>query len=312
MKFFPIFGLIVATAFIRPSFAQELFQPLSLAGTVIADNKTGLSYGARGCIIEISKEALQSSYTPAEKVLVRLDDRAAILALKTAQARLSDLEAALDERHLAVTVVEAEITRVEEEQRFVDKEFERTHVLFQRGLINETTLEAAERQKMEASFAVDRSKEELKRVISNKARANIAMEIGELEVLARELDLEELTLKSPFSGVLLNFEPKVGDCVSQGSLAAQIYSPDEKSVETFVFMDQLVAGQSFGIAVDKPVDVVRINGDICPGIISLIDTEANLETQNVKITIELNSKCASVMFLNEAVTIKTLSRDSRD
>jgi hypothetical protein len=312
MKFFLIFGLIVTTTFIRPSFAQEPFQPLSLAGTVIADNKTGLSYGARGCIIEISKEALQSSYTPAEKVLVRLDDRAAILALKTAQARLSDLEAALDESHLAVTVVEAEITRVEEEQRFVDKEFERTNVLFQRGLVNETTLEAAERQKMEASFAVDRSKEELKRIISNKARANIAMEIGELEVLARELDLEELTLKSPFSGVLLNFEPKVGDCVSQGSLAAQIYSPDEKSVETFVFMDQLVAGQSFGIAVDNPVDVVRINEDICPGIISLIDTEANLETQNVKITIELNAKCASVMFLNEAVTIKTLATDSRD
>ena len=194
----------------------------------------------------------------------------------------------------------------------MDKEFERTHVLFQRGLVNETTLEAAERQKMEASFAVDRSKEELKRVISNKARANIAVEIGELEVLARKLDLEELTLKSPFSGVLLNFEPKVGDCVSQGSLAAQIYSPDEKSVETFVFMDQLVAGQSFGIAVGKSVNVVRINEDICPGIISLIDTEANLETQNVKITIELNAKCASVMFLNEAVTIKTLSANSRD
>ena len=312
MKYFLIFSLIALTTFIRPGFAQEPFQPLSLAGTVIADNKTGLSYGARGCIIEISQEALRSNNTAAEQILVRLDDRAATLSVKTAQARLSDLEAALDERNLAVTVVQAEIKRAEEEQRFVDKEFERTHVLFQRGLVNETTLEAAERQKMEASFAVDRSKEELKRVISNKARANIAMEIGELEVLARELDLEELTLKSPFSGVLLNFEPKVGDCVSQGSLAAQIYSPDEKSVETFVFMDQLVAGQSFGIAVDNPVDVVRINEDICPGIISLIDTEANLETQNVKITIELNAKCASVMFLNEAVTIKTLSAYSRD
>ena len=108
--------------------------------------------------------------------------------------------------------------------------------------------------------------------ISNKARANIAVEIGDLEVLARELDLDELTLKSPFNGVLLNFEPKVGDCVSQGSLAAEIYSPDEKSVETFVFMDQLVAGQSFGIVVGNPVNVVRISKDSCQGTISLIDT----------------------------------------
>lgn len=304
-----IIGFVIATIFTRPGFAQEPFEPLSLAGTVIADNKTGLSFGARGCIIEISKKAVQSSNAFAEQVLVRLDDRAAILALKTAQARLSDLEAALNERDLAVSAVKAEITRVEEEQRFVDKEFERTHILFQRGLVNETTLETAERRKMEALFAVDRSKEELKRVISNKARANIAVEIGNLEVFARELDLDELTLKSPFSGVLLNFEPKLGDCVSQGSLAAQIYSPDEKSVETFVFMDQLVAGQSFGIVVGNPVDVIRINEDICRGKISLIDTQANLETQNVKITIKLDSQCASVMFLNEAVTIKTLSEN---
>ena len=309
MRFTLIIGLVIATIVTRPGFAQEPLEPLSLAGTVIADNKTGLSFGARGCIIEISKKAVQSSNAFAEQVLVRLDDRAAILALKTAQARLSDLEAALNERDLAVSVVKAEITRVEEEQRFVDKEFERTHVLFQRGLVNETTLETAERRKMEALFAVDRSKEELKRVISNKARANIAVEIGNLEVLARELDLDELTLKSPFSGVLLNFEPKLGDCVSQGSLAAQIYSPDEKSVETFVFMDQLVAGQSFGIVVGNPVDVIRINEDICRGKISLIDTQANLETQNVKITIKLDSQCASVMFLNEAVTIKTLSEN---
>ncbi len=309
MRFTLIIGLVIATIVTRPGFAQEPLEPLSLAGTVIADNKTGLSFGARGCIIEISKKALQSSNAFAEQVLVRLDDRAAILALKTAQARLSDLEAALNERDLAVSVVKAEITRVQEEQRFVDKEFERTHVLFQRGLVNETTLEAAERRKMEALFAVDRSKEELKRVISNKARANIAVEIGDLEVLARELDLDELTLKSPFSGVLLNFEPKLGDCVSQGSLAAQIYSPDEKSVETFVFMDQLVAGQSFGIAIGNPVDVIRINEEICRGKISLIDTQANLETQNVKITIKLNPQCASIMFLNEAVTIKTLSEN---
>ena len=306
MRFTLIIGLVIATIVTRPGFAQEPLEPLSLAGTVIADNKAGLSFGARGCIIEISKNALQSRNAFAEQVLVRLDDRAAILALKTAQALLSDLEAALNERDLAVSVVKAEITRVEEEQRFVDKEFERTHVLFQRGLVNETTLEAAERRKMEALFAVDRSKEELKRVISNKARANIAVEIGDLEVLARELDLDELTLKSPFSGVLLNFEPKLGDCVSQGSLAAQIYSPDEKSVETFVFMDQLVDGQSFGIVIGNPVDVIRINEDTCRGKISLIDTQANLETQNVKITIKLNPQCASVMFLNEAVTIKTL------
>ena len=299
-------GLAVATS-VFPAFAQESFTPINLAGTVIADNKIGLSYGARGCITEISQGALQSGKATNGQVLVQLDDRAATLTVKSAQARMHDLEAAVDERDFSVAVVRAEIARMAEEQSFVDREFERTRVLFQRGLVNETILEATERRKMEAAFAVDRSKEELERAISAKSRANFALEIGQLEVLARELDLDELTVRSPFSGVLLNFEPKVGDCVSQGSIAAQIYSPDEKSVETFVFMDQLVAGQSFGVAVGNRVNVIRINEQICPGIISLIDTEANLETQNVKITIELDAGCASTMFLNEAVNIRTLS-----
>ena len=96
MKYFLIFSLIALTTFIRPGFAQEPFQPLSLAGTVIANNKTGLSYGARGCIIEISQEALRSSKTAVEQILVRLEHLSSSLAVKTAQARLSDLEAALD------------------------------------------------------------------------------------------------------------------------------------------------------------------------------------------------------------------------
>ena len=298
-------GLAITTVFF-PAFAKGNFKPINLAGTVIADNKTGLSYGTGGCITEISQGALRSSKATNGQVLVQLDDRAATLAVKSAQARMNDLKAAVDEREFSIAVVNAEIARMAEEQNFVDREFERTRILFQRGLVNETTLEATERRKMEAAFSVDRSKEELERAKSAKSRANIALEIGGLEVLARKLDLDELTVTAPFNGVLLNFEPKVGDCVSQGSLAAQIYSPDEKSVETFVFMDQLVAGKLFGVVAGNHVNVVRINEQICPGIISLIDTEANMETQNVKITIELDETCASTMFLNEAVNINTL------
>tara|TARA_B100000780_G_scaffold16087_1_gene10628 strand:- start:261 stop:1199 length:939 start_codon:yes stop_codon:yes gene_type:complete len=289
-----------------PASAQEPFQSINLAGTVVSDNKTGLSYGARGCITEISQVALKTGKAIKDQVLIKLDDRAINLAVKSAMARVGDLEAAVDEREFSIVSAKAEIARVEEELDFVGREFERTHVLFQRGLVNETTVEAAERRKMDANFAVDRAKEALERAVSSKSRAYIALEIGELELLARKLDLDDLIIKSPFDGLLLDFEPKIGDCVSQGLLAAQIYTPDKKSVETFVFMDQLVDAESVGVIVGNLVNVIRINGQICPGIFSLVSTEANLETQNVKITIELDASCASTMLLNEAVSIKTL------
>ena len=43
-----------------PLYAQENFQSINLAGTVIAENESGLSYEAQGCITEVSQEAVNS------------------------------------------------------------------------------------------------------------------------------------------------------------------------------------------------------------------------------------------------------------
>jgi multidrug resistance efflux pump len=275
-----------------------------LAGTVVADNMTGLSYRVRGCIKSVSKEAINTGIATINQELIRLDDRVAKMAVATAVARIKNLEAEVGDREFSVTVVQAEIIRIQEEQDFVAREYERTRLLFQRGLVNETTLEAAERRKMEASFALERIQEELQRALSGKSRAEIALDIGLLELNARQFDLQELAMQAPFSGVLLNFNPKIGDCVSQGALAAQIYKPKDKSVETFAFMDNLVDAKQFGLTKGNSVQVIRVDGDRCPGQISLVGTEANLETQSVKVRIKLDPNCAVKMFLNEGVKIQ--------
>ena len=95
-----------------------------------------------------SSDAIKSGTATAGQILVQLDDRAANLAHKTAQVRLSDLTAAVSERAFAITVANADVARVSEEQDFVNREYDRTRVLFQRGLVNETTLDAAERRKL--------------------------------------------------------------------------------------------------------------------------------------------------------------------
>jgi len=277
---------------------------MNLAGTVVADNMTGLSYRVRGCITSVSKEATDTGIATVNQELIKLDDRVAKIAVATAVARVKDLEAEVGDREFSVTAVQAEIIRVQEEQDFVVREYERTRLLFQRGIVNETTLEAAARRKMEATLALERIQEELQRALSGKSRAEIALDIGLLELNARQFDLQELAMIAPFSGVLLNFNPKVGDCVSQGALAAQIYKPKDKSVETFAFMDNLVDANHFGLTIGNSVKVIRVNGESCPGQISLVGTEANLETQSVKVRIKLDPNCAVKMFLNEGVKIE--------
>ena len=138
----------------------------------------------------------------------------------------------------------------------------------------------------------------------------IALNIGELELEGRQLDLDKLIVRAPHDGILLEFEPNIGDCVSQSSLAAKLYRPEEKSVETFIFVEQLVNAEEMGVAVGNSVNVIRTNGQICQGIFSVVGTEADLESQNVKAIIDLDPTCAPSMFLNEAVKIETVSENT--
>ena len=296
-----ILSIVSSTAF-----SENNFQSVSLSGTVFANNETSLSYQTGGCIAEVSSESLATGKTSQGQILVELDDRNAVLALKTAQARVLDLEASVDDSDFAIEVAKADVGRVEEEMQFVEREFDRTKVLFERGLVNETTFEAAERRKLETTFSVQRAKESLGRSISSKTRSLIALDIGKLDLKGRQLDLDKLIVRAPHDGILLEFEPNIGDCVSQSSLAAKLYRPEEKSVETFIFVEQLVNAEEIGVALGNSVNVIRTNGEICKGIFSLVGTEADLESQNVKAIIDLDPTCAPSMFLNEAVRILTL------
>ena len=307
LKFFWLALILSITS--SMAFSENNFQPVSLSGTVFANNETGLSYQTGGCISEVSSQSLTTGKAYEGQVLVELDDRNAILAFKTAEARLLDLEASVEDSDFAIEVAKADVGRVEEEFQFVEREFERTKVLFERGLVNETTFEAAERRKLETTFSVQRAKEALGRSISSKTRSLIALDIGKLELEGRQLDLDDLIVRAPHDGILLEFEPNIGDCVSQSSLAAKLYRPEEKSVETFIFVEQLVNAKEIGVAVGNLVNVIRTNGQICSGIFSLVGTEADLESQNVKAIIDLDPTCAPSMFLNEAVKIETVSEN---
>ena len=59
-----------------------------------------------------------------------------------------------------------------------------------------------------------------------------------------------------------------------------------------------------------PMEVPILSPNIFPLIsFSVVGTEADLESQNVKAIIDLDPTCAPSMFLNEAVKIETLSEN---
>lgn len=296
-------GLALALICLPGTAPAQDASALAFAGNVVASELVGLSYRTRGCITQVSQTALDGGIAASGEVLVELESRSGELALESARARLADLEAALEAGQLAIDSAEADHARREQEEAFVAREFERNDTMFKRGLINETTMEAVESRMMNARFAVARAGEALASARSALKRAEIAVELGRLDVERAELDLAHLRLLAPFDGVLIGFDPHVGDCVQEGAPAAQIYAPSRKSVEYFVRIDELLKLHHSGVSVGSPVTITRRNGQTCAGVVTWIDTETNLETQYVKSSIDLDETCAVDLFINEAVVV---------
>ncbi|MCG6901849.1 MAG: HlyD family efflux transporter periplasmic adaptor subunit [Rhodobacter sp.] len=281
-------------------------------GTVRASKIFSLSYGARGCIVEVSESAKDERVVQTGQVLVKLDDQRSQLALRTAAARISELATAIEERQLAIEAARADDRRRKQELELVSGEFERSSVMLGRGLINETTMDAIQRRFMEANFAVERATEAIANAETALKRAEIALEIGKLDMQSEEINLAHFLLAVPFDGVLVGFDANVGDCVQEGELAARIYAPDQKSVDVFFRISQLTAPRASGLSVGAPVKVTRINGQECQGTITRIDTEAETESQFVETTVDVDPSCAPNLFLNESVEIEAAQIASDD
>lgn len=275
-------------------------------GTVQATAMVGLSYEARGCVVEVSEQATRERVATAGQVLVRLDGKRSLLALRTAESRLAELGAQIEERELDILSAAADDKRRQQELDLTTAEYERNSTMLGRGLINETTMEGVERRFMEARFAADRAQEAIATARAAKRRAEIALEIGELDLQTAQLSHDMLVLTAPIDGALVGFETNVGDCVQEGERAAQIYAPSQKSVDVFILIRRLSASGPNGIAEGSEVRITRVNDQTCGGTIIRFDTEADLENQFVKATIEVDESCAPGLFLNEAVEVEAM------
>lgn len=275
-------------------------------GTVRARDITSLSYGVRGCVVDVSQAAKDTRTVTEGQVLVKLDDERSLLDLRTAEARALELSAAVEERQLAIEAAVADNRRRAEELAFVTKEFERNSTMLGRGLINESTMETIERRYMEARFAAERAGEAIANAEAAKRRAEIALEIGRLEQQSAKVNHTEYELAAPFNGVLVGFEANVGDCVQEGEQAARIYVSDQKSVDVFFLISRLSSPHASGLSTGADVMVTRVNGETCGGTITRLDTEADSETQFVEATVDVDESCAPRLFLNEAVEIEAV------
>jgi len=321
-RFYSCIGMFCALG-LGPATAQSTIETARLVphappaseayfGTVRARDLFSLSYGAKGCITAVAEDAKSQRLVQAGQTLVELDDMRPQLALRTARARLEELAAAVEERELAVKAARADDVRRKQDLALVTGEFERSSVMMGRGLINESAMDDMQRRFMESQFSVERAAEAIATAEAALKRAEIAYEIGALDVQAEEINIADLSLTVPFDGVLIGFDANVGDCIQDGAEAAQIFEPDQKSVDVFFRISQLTAPEASGLAIGAPVKITRINDTECSGTITRIDAEADVESQFVETSIDVDPACAPDLFLNESVKVEAAQTSADD
>jgi RND family efflux transporter MFP subunit len=157
---------------------------LNASGYVTARRRATVSSKVTGKVLEVNVE--EGKAVRQGQMLARLDDSQVRSALNVAEAQLaaSKRAAAEDEAHLR----EAELTRARRLQ------------LLKEGVVGKAELDASEAQ-----------------VESLKARIAMAQEqvrVSESQVRARRVDLDDMVVRAPFSGVAISKDAQPGEMVS--------------------------------------------------------------------------------------------------
>ncbi len=200
---------------------QEYYPALELSGEIIPLKDATLSFPAEGQVVEIATN--EGDKVDSGLILVRLDDRQAVLAVQLAQA---DVQTARINLEKGQTIDRAEAAadsiRADEEAKQAAKTLDRMRSLASAGAISQETLEAAEKEALvsqeEASLA--RAKADsyqpdgssIKLLMNEVAKKELALQDA-------RLDLDKCYIKTPFAGTVLKIYAKLGELVQKDQAA---------------------------------------------------------------------------------------------
>ncbi len=222
-------------------------------------------------------------------VLAVLENQDVVLRLEGARSEYRKAQAVL-----AGTGYTSEQTQVlvldqlKLELEKLGKEKSRFEQLAQEGAISDSELEAAQHDYTLKQVEISRAESRLKEIRNDSAAslsgARSSLELQLVGVRQAELDVQRLTVKAPFDGVVIRSDLRAGESVRSGDgivfMAKSMdkyceIQPDEK------YLPLLKTGQSVSVyadqAADKPVT----------GQISWISSEIEKDTGTVKVRIRL-------------------------
>ncbi|ARE38509.1 putative Co/Zn/Cd efflux system membrane fusion protein [Rhodovulum sp. P5] len=219
----------------------------------------------------VISEPLRKGATVAEgSVLCELDPGTREASLAQAEAALAEAKARLPEAGAGVTRAEAQLTEAEINDRAARR-------LSEEGFASETRVAAT-------ASAVSTAKAALVSAQAGLEAAQTAIRTAEASVAAARKDIERLTIRAPFAGVLDSDAAELGALMQPSSLCATVIQLDPIHLVGYVPETELGKIQPGALATGR-----LASGHTVQGVVSFIGRMADTDTRTFRVEVEIDN-----------------------
>ena len=210
-------GSVMRVVAIRSS-AREVDSTVILRGRTEANRIVELRAETSGLVI--SEPLRKGAFVDADQMLCRLDPAAREATLAETRARLTEARARVPEAESRVTEAQAQVEEAEINANAAAN-------LVQEGFASQTRVAATRAALSSAQAALMAAR-------SGLDAASAGIESARAAVAAAEKEIERLTIRAPFPGVLETDAAEIGSLLQPGALCATVLQLDPIKIVGFV------------------------------------------------------------------------------
>ncbi|MEN6349914.1 MAG: efflux RND transporter periplasmic adaptor subunit [Syntrophomonas sp.] len=266
---------------------QEYYPALELSGEVTPQQDATLSFPAEGQVLEIAiKEG--DKVSPGQ-ILIRLDDRQALLTVQLAHSDLQTAQINLEKGQI-IDRAEAMAASVEadEESKQAAKKLERMRSLASAGAITQEALEDAEKAALvsQEKAALARAKAEsyqpggssINLLMNDVTKKDLALQEAQLK-------LDKCYIKTPFAGTVLKIYAKLGELAQKDQEAVWVGTDSKPRVH--LKPDQQYR-ETLTLGMQARVWLSGFPDKTWPGKITAIEPAANSQLGTLNVYVDLD------------------------
>lgn len=270
----------IVSVIARKSVAQTIDSAVILRGETRAARQVELRSETSGQIV--SEPLRKGSYVQAGQLMCEIDIGTREISLAEAEARLAEARARVPETEARIPEAQA---RIEEANSRLDEaqiNLNAAEKLAEGGFASETRVANALAGVRSAEAGVISAQAGLKSAQSGLENIQASIQSAEAAVASAKREIDKLTIRAPFEGVLESDTAEIGSLMQPGSLCGTIIQLDPIIVAGFVpeaEVNRIKEGVRAGARM--------IDGTTVQGTVSFLSRSADQTTRTFLVEIEV-------------------------